>query len=266
MTKTIMRVVAVVALISIGAPPVAAQQPNQTAPISLTDTIPQTQLLAMVDQGARLFNGGTCIICHAVGGRGDGQRGPNLTDVEWLHSEGDFEGILETVRWGVKRAEMKAMAPRPFQMNPLGGMQIGFREAMALSVYVWSRTHDASSDYVDQLDNILALLDAGEGQRAADILRADARTRPDSLMLAENAVNSLGYEYLRRWESPEAAVALFLFNTEVHPESWNTWDSLGEGYAVLGESSKAIQSYEKALELNPQAPSAIQALEDLRSQ
>ena len=249
----------------VGASPAWAQQVDEAEAVSLTDTIPQTQLQAMIEQGGRLFNEGTCIFCHAVGGRGDGQRGPDLTDFEWLHSEGDFEGILETVRWGVQRSEMKAMTPRPFQMNPIGGMTVGFRETMALSAYVWSRTNGVAPEGVARQDEVLAMLEDGDGRRAADALRADARSRPDSLMFSERAVNALGYEYLQRWESPETAIELFLFNTEAHPESWNTWDSLGEGYADLGEISKAIQNYEKALELNPQATTATEALERLRS-
>ncbi|MEE8488259.1 MAG: tetratricopeptide repeat protein [Gemmatimonadota bacterium] len=248
-----------------GATPAVAQQVDEAEAISFTDTIPQTQLQAMIEQGGRLFNGGTCIICHAVGARGDGRRGPNLTDEEWLHSEGDFEGIMETVRWGVKRSEMKAMTPRPFQMNPNGGMSISFPEVMALSAYVWSRVNGVAPEGVARQDEVLAMLEDGDIGGATDALRADARARPDSLIFTERAVNLLGYEYLQRWNSPETAIELFLFNAETHPESWNTWDSLGEGYAALGETRQAIEMYEKALELNPRSTSAAEALEQLRS-
>lgn len=265
MTKTTLLAIAAAALVVVGVPPVAAQQVDESEAVSFTDTIPQAQLLAMIEQGGRLFNGGTCIICHAVGGRGDGRRAPDLTDVEWLHSEGDFEGIMETIRWGVKRSEIKAMTPRPFQMNPNGGMSVSFPEIMALSAYVWSRTNGLAPEGVARQDEVLELLSAGEGRRAADVLRADARIRPDSLMFAERAINTLGYEYLQRWNAPETAIELFLFNTEAHPESWNTWDSLGEGYAVMGETRKAIEMYGKALELNPQCTTAREALDRLQS-
>ncbi len=266
MTKADLGAAVAAMFVIVGATPAPAQQVDEPEAISFTDTIPQTQLQAMIEQGGRLFNGGTCIVCHAVGGRGDGRRGPNLTDVEWLHSQGDFEGIMETIRWGVERDEMKAMTPRPFQMNPNGGMSVSFPEIMALAAYVWSRVNGVVPEGVARQDEVIAMLSDGQGRRAADALRADARARPDSLMFTERAVNSLGYEYIRRWESPETAIELFLFNTEAHPESWNTWDSLGEGYVALGETLKAIEMYEKALELNPQSTAATEALERLRSQ
>lgn len=266
MTKSTLRAVAAAALVIIGATPVAAQQSGEAQAVSFTDTVSNPQMLALIDQGLKLFNTGTCTVCHAVGARGDGQRGPNLTDEEWLHSEGDFEGVMETIGWGVKLSEVKAVSPRPFQMNPDGGMTIRSAERRALAAYVWSLSNGPVTDAVNIQNELLAMLDSEDGRHAADLLRTDIREHPDSPMLAERAVNALGYEYLLRWESPETAIELFLFNTETHPESWNTWDSLGEGYAALGETEKAIESYQKSLDLNPQNTAGTEALERLRSQ
>ncbi|MFQ5528938.1 MAG: c-type cytochrome [Gemmatimonadota bacterium] len=265
MRHTYRVVMAAAALAGMLATPASAQQDDEAA-ISFPDTVPPARLVAMVDQGSRLFNGGTCFFCHAVGGRGDGQRAPDLTDEEWLHSMGDFEGIAQTIQWGVKRGEMKAMSPRPHQMNPAGGMKVGFQEIMALTAYVWSRTNGPTPEIVVRQDEVLALLAAGEGRRAADILRSDARAHPDSLMFSERAVNMLGYEYLGRWGEPQTALPLFVINTEIHPDSWNVWDSLAEGYVALGETAKAIENYEKSLALNPRNRGATEALERLRSQ
>ncbi len=256
----------IAALLFTGAIPASAQQTDDAAAVSFPDTVSAARLSALVEQGSSLFNGGTCLFCHAVGGRGDGQRGPDLTDGEWLHSMGDFEGITETIRWGVKRSEMKAMTPRPHQMNPNGGMSIGFPEVMALTAYVWSRTNGPTPEAVARQDEVLSLLADGDGRGAADLLRADTRERPDSPMFSERAVNMLGYEYLERWVEPQTALPLFVFNAEAHPESWNVWDSLAEAYVALGETTKAIENYEKSLALNPRNRGATEALERLRSQ
>ena len=252
-------------LFIIVATPAPAQQVVEQEAITFTDTVPQARLLAMIEQGSRLFNGGSCVFCHSVGGYGGGGRAPNLTDEEWLHSIGTIEGIDQTIRWGVKQSEMKAMAPRPFQMNPSGGMTLSRADRFRVAAYVWSRANGPAPPGVRAQDGLLALLRAGDTDEALDRLRADARARPDSLMFSESTVNRLGYEYLQLRESPETATELFLFNTKAHPESWNTWDSLGEGYAALGETQKAIEMYEKALELNPGNTSSTQALERLRS-
>nr|MCU0982767.1 tetratricopeptide repeat protein [Pirellulaceae bacterium] len=36
------------------------------------------------------------------------------------------------------------------------------------------------------------------------------------------------------------------------PDSWNAWDSLGEVAAKAGLKEKAVASYRRSLELNPQ--------------
>jgi cytochrome c-type biogenesis protein CcmH/NrfG len=41
--------------------------------------------------------------------------------------------------------------------------------------------------------------------------------------------------------------------TQRYPESANAWDSLGEAYALKGDSKNAIKSFKKSLSLNPAA-------------
>lgn len=73
------------------------------------------------------------------------------------------------------------------------------------------------------------------------------KTKEEALLLAdESAVNALGYQYLQGG-SVEEALALFVINVEKYPGSWNTYDSLGEGYAVAGKTTLAIENYSKAL-------------------
>jgi tetratricopeptide (TPR) repeat protein len=47
------------------------------------------------------------------------------------------------------------------------------------------------------------------------------------------------------------AIAFFIMNTENYPNSFNAFDSLGEAYEAVGDNEKAIKSYTKSLELNP---------------
>ncbi len=62
----------------------------------------------------------------------------------------------------------------------------------------------------------------------------------------EVAINAMGYQYLLGGDTEEA-LALFKFNVEKFPDSWNVYDSLGEGYAAAGETKLAIEYYRKAL-------------------
>lgn len=78
-------------------------------------------------------------------------------------------------------------------------------------------------------------------------------------------LNALGYTYLYEAEDIEQALAYFRLNTELFPEVANTWDSYGEGLRVKGDKQGALAAYRKALELDPELPSAqaaVQALEE----
>jgi len=81
----------------------------------------------------------------------------------------------------------------------------------------------------------------------------------------EAMMNRLGYR-LMGMNATAAAVEVFRLNAETYPESWNTYDSLGEGLAALGDTSAAVQNYEKSLELHPDNTNATEVLEKLRTE
>lgn len=81
--------------------------------------------------------------------------------------------------------------------------------------------------------------------------------------LGEDQVNVLGYDCLRVGEV-DLALALFRKNAEVHPDSSNAHDSLGEALAASGDREQAIASYERSLELDSGNASARERLEELR--
>jgi cytochrome c-type biogenesis protein CcmH/NrfG len=61
------------------------------------------------------------------------------------------------------------------------------------------------------------------------------------------------------------ALEIFKLNVYLYPGSANTYDSLGEAYAELGEVQLAINSYEKSLKLDPSNKNAEVQLSRLRS-
>jgi len=82
--------------------------------------------------------------------------------------------------------------------------------------------------------------------------------------ISEDAVNSLGYRFLRQKRSADA-VRTFKLNVDLHPQSANTYDSLAEAYMDSGDKTLAIQFYEKSLALNPQNSNATDQLKKLNS-
>lgn len=88
-----------------------------------------------------------------------------------------------------------------------------------------------------------AILEKKGDTKGAEELRAQA------LKLAnENDINLYGYQVMGQGKADEA-IALFRKNVKDHPDSWNTYDSLGEALASKGDKKGAIENYSKALSL-----------------
>ncbi|MEW6757337.1 MAG: serine hydrolase [Acidobacteriota bacterium] len=82
---------------------------------------------------------------------------------------------------------------------------------------------------------------------------------------SEAAINLLGYQLLGERE-PDAAVAVFQINAELHPDSSNVYDSLGEGLAALGKRDDAVRAYARSLTLDPSNRNAVEWLDRLSKQ
>jgi len=59
------------------------------------------------------------------------------------------------------------------------------------------------------------------------------------------------------------AILIFQALLSEFPESWQAYDALGETYIKKGDTKRAIQSFKKSLELNPQNTNAIEMLKKL---
>jgi cytochrome c-type biogenesis protein CcmH/NrfG len=51
-------------------------------------------------------------------------------------------------------------------------------------------------------------------------------------------------------------VKILELNTELFPEAFNTWDSLGEAFMRMGKDAKALSCFEHSLELNAENTNA----------
>ncbi len=108
-----------------------------------------------------------------------------------------------------------------------------------------------------------------EAGRLEDALAGYQRLRaadPADPAVAETRLNELGYGLLEKKETAKA-VAVLQLNTQLYPDSANTWDSLAEATEAAGDTAGAIAHYRKALETIARAGSADSAVvnERLRS-
>ncbi|TQI71094.1 tetratricopeptide repeat protein [Gramella sp. Hel_I_59] len=73
--------------------------------------------------------------------------------------------------------------------------------------------------------------------------------------ISENEINSFGYRLMGEGKS-EDALKIFKLNTQLYPNGFNTWDSLGECFLAVGKKDEALEAYRKSLELNPENENA----------
>jgi tetratricopeptide (TPR) repeat protein len=59
------------------------------------------------------------------------------------------------------------------------------------------------------------------------------------------------------------AVLIFRAILSESPESWEAYDALGETYIMKGDTTLAVQSFRKSLQLNPQNIRAMEVLKKL---
>ena len=84
----------------------------------------------------------------------------------------------------------------------------------------------------------------------------------------EQKFNQSGYDLMNS-KQMESAIFVFQLNTKLYPKSANTWDSLAEAYWKSGKTDKAIEYYNKAIELDPHGATgenSRNALNQIKSQ
>jgi mono/diheme cytochrome c family protein len=112
---------------ALGGRPAVAQAPAAVTPAAIT-------------LGDSLFHSkGNCYACH--GANAQGVVGPNLTDTEWIHSDGSYDAIVKQITTGVTAEESKSKVPMP----PKGGSQMTDDEVKAVAAYVYSLSHKKPS-------------------------------------------------------------------------------------------------------------------------
>jgi dienelactone hydrolase len=115
--------------------------------------------------------------------------------------------------------------------------------------------HPVYSDFLNALM-------ARDPDRALEIAADLREHRPDSPIHEERVLNRLGYHMLMSWDLPGESIVVFRINTEIHPQSANVWDSLGEAYWRSGDNENALKCIRKVLEIDPENERAL----DIRKQ
>lgn len=79
---------------------------------------------------------------------------------------------------------------------------------------------------------------------------SDAVMKKALSIAKENQLNQYGFQLLNE-NKVDAALDIFKMNVKRNPESWNVYDSLGEGYQKKGNTTEALKQFKTALKKAP---------------
>jgi hypothetical protein len=113
------------------------------------------------------------------------------------------------------------------------------------------------------LESASKLFQKSNAEAAEALVISSLKKAIEKDIMNQSAINARGYEFLRQ-DNIRMAIAIFKCNVLAYPESANAYDSLGEAYLKNGDRELAIANYKKALEIEPNFASAIQALKDIK--
>jgi len=107
-----------------------------------------------------------------------------------------------------------------------------------------------------------ARLEIGGYKNAIDEVKKARHSKMD-LLLTEKEINDWGYKLIKQKRNSDA-LEVFKLNVFLSPTSSNAFDSLGEIYASLGDTPRAIANYEQSLKLNPKNGNADRQIKRLK--
>jgi FKBP-type peptidyl-prolyl cis-trans isomerase len=120
--------------------------------------------------------------------------------------------------------------------------------------------HKALKPVTDTLLEVIITKDVKSAIKVYHDLKDDYE---DEYNFKESQLNTLGYQLMQGGRVKDA-IEIFKLNVEQFPDSFNVYDSLGEGYMVDGNTKLAIKNYEKSIEINPNNENGKKMLEKLK--
>ncbi len=103
---------------------------------------------------------------------------------------------------------------------------------------------------IDPMGKLRDLFMAGKLDEVESIATAMVTDPKYRYMNFEDRFNKAGYDMLNGKQT-DGALFIFKLNTKLYPQSANAWDSYGEALWKAKQIDKAIESYNKAIALDP---------------
>jgi len=99
-------------------------------------------------------------------------------------------------------------------------------------------------------------------EKGTDFIKNNFSEWTTNVPSPSDILNIIGYDLIAV-QNMKDAIKVFKLNTELFPNNANIWDSMGEAYLKSGDKQLAIESYKKALIIDPNFESSGKALKEL---
>jgi glucose/arabinose dehydrogenase/mono/diheme cytochrome c family protein len=188
----------------------------------------------MVALGDRIYHGqvggATCTGCHGADAKGT-PLGPDLTDTQWLWSDGSYSAIAKTITDGV---------PQPKQyrspMPPMGGAPLTSDQVSALAAYIWGLSHRSPTTSNAPVTSGASASASASATIPARLAIPGERIYPESLTSTADGtviIGSIGTRTIFRvkpgsttaepWIGPGSEPTLGVFGVFADDESHTLW-------------------------------------------
>ncbi|MGB3464066.1 MAG: dienelactone hydrolase family protein [Cyclobacteriaceae bacterium] len=113
-----------------------------------------------------------------------------------------------------------------------------------------------SFDHKDAISSPYTFKDFNEtaqihGYSHLPALYDSVKSTDPGFFIKEGTLNTLALKWLYNSDRPDYGIAVLQFAVTLYPQSSNLFDSLGEGYLVVSDETRAIVSFRKAVTLDP---------------
>ena len=122
---------------------------------------------------------------------------------------------------------------------------------------------DATDLILNPMDHLTNLFLAGEMEQLKTDADAMIKNPKYRFFEFESEMTRTGYHLLQSGQVKEA-IFVFQMTAESFPDSANVWNSLAEGYLKAGDTQKATENFNKAIQMDPNGPTGKKAREMLR--
>ncbi len=127
-------------------------------------------------------------------------------------------------------------------------------------VFEWQRETQTSEPSFQFCRMVLT----GNMDEALDLYSAYQKKQSQSAVIDEATLNRLGYQLMDQRLAD--AIRVFRLNVSAFPDSFNTYDSLGESLMKQGNIAEAIANYEKSLQLNANNNNAVEMIKKMKAE